>query len=187
MILRLISLCKKIGFGLGSSRWLARSLVRYSGIPNQKNLTILELWAWYGNTTQEILRHKKNISSLTLVEYRKECIEHLNALSGSNTQVIHGDARDISQFLEKESVDIVISTLPLWSLNRRVVDEILSEVQSVLKKWGTFIQYQYWMANKKDIKKYFLLKKIKLELRNFTPAWIYVTEKSSPSENIAHH
>ncbi len=187
MILRLISLCKKIGFGLGSSRWLARSLVRYSGIRENKNLRILELWAWYGIVTREILRYNENISSFTIIEYEKECIQSLEAITKWKGTLIHGDARNIDTYIKAGSIDIVISTLPLGSLDKETVKQILTQIQSVLKDWWTYIQYQYWMANKKDIKKYFLLKNIKFEPRNFTPACIYVTEKSPSTENIEHH
>ena len=178
---------KKIGFGLGSSKWLARSLVRYSGIRENKNSTILELWAWYGIVTREILKYKEYIASATIIEFEKERAESLEELTEWNIEIIHGDAREIDKFLEHGSIDIVISTLPLWSFDQETVEQILTQIQSVLKKWGTYIQYQYWMANKKDIKKYFLLEKIRFELRNFTPAWIYVTKRDSSPENIKHH
>lgn len=178
MLSWIISLFKKIGFWLGSSKWLAKSLVRYSGVPYATKCNVLELWAGYGIVTKEIVAYSSNISSLTIIEYEKDCIEPLETISKGKGTLIHGDARKIDEYLKPESIDIVISTLPLGSLDSEMVEQILIQIQKVLKKWGTYIQYQYWMANKKDIKRHFHLKEIKFEPRNFTPAFIYVTQKN---------
>ncbi len=187
MFSRIISLFKEVGFWLGSSRWLAASLVQYSGIPKTKNCSVLELWAGYGIVTKEIVRYSSNIDSFTIIESEKSCVASLESISRWKGTLIHGDARKIEEYLTPESVDIVISTLPLGSLDPEMVEQILIQIQKVLKQWGIYIQYQYWMANKKDIKKYFTIKNIKFEARNFTPAFIYVTEKNTPSENITLH
>lgn len=187
MLSWIISLFKKIGFWLGSSKWLARSLVCASGIPDTKNIKVLELWAGYGIVTKEIIRHRSNIDSFTIIEFEKEYIDSLESITQGKGELIHGDARKIDEYISAGSIDIVISTLPLGSLDKEMVEEILVQIQKVLKEWGTYIQYQYWMANKKDVKRHFHLEKIKFEPRNFTPAFIYVTKKNTTQENITHH
>ncbi len=178
MILTYIAnIFRKIGFGLGSSRWLAQSLVRYAQIDNAKPLRILELWSGYGNVTREIMKHLSQNDSLTAIECDINRIHALEQIEHPNIRIIHGDAKNIHEYCENGSIDIVISTLPLGSFDSAEVETILKEVQLALKKWGTYIQYQYWMANRKDVKRYFHMDAIKLEPLNFTPAFIYVTHK----------
>jgi phospholipid N-methyltransferase len=62
-------------------------------------------------------------------------------------------------------------------MEKDTVDTILQEAKKCLKNNGVFIQYQYWMVNKKDVERYFMFDRIELEPRNFTPAWVYVTKK----------
>ncbi len=172
-----IDFFKKIGFWLGSSRWLAKSLVKYSGIQKPGKYRVLELWGWHGNVTREIIKYKNHIDTLDIMELDDDRMKSLQRFVDSNIRTIHGSATEIDTFLTDWSIDIVISTLPLWSLPLPLVHEILGQIQKVLKTWWVFIQYQYWMVNKKDIKKYFTLEKIAFEPRNFSPACIYVTKK----------
>ena len=49
-------------------------------------------------------------------------------------ELIHGDARKIDEYLTPGSIDIVISTLPLGSLDKEMVEQILVQIQKVLKE-----------------------------------------------------
>jgi phospholipid N-methyltransferase len=51
-----------------------------------------------------------------------------------------------------------------------------------LKTGGSYIQYQYWMANKHDVKRHFHIQKIWFEPRNLSPAFIYISQKLPCSE-----
>ncbi len=177
MLTYIANIFRKIGFWLGSSRWLAQSLVRYAQIDSTKPLKILELGAWYGNVTREIMKNLSQNASLIALECDINRIHALEQIEHPNIRIIHGDAQNIHEYCENESIDIVISTLPLGSFDSAEVEGILKEVQLALKKWGTYIQYQYWMANRKDVKRYFHINAIKLEPRNFTPAFIYLSYK----------
>ncbi len=144
---------------------------------HRENLRILELGAGRGNVTAEILRESWKNTEITALEYDLDRIKILEKLSQPHLTIIHGDVCDLDRLCTPESFDIVISTLPLGSFDPETVDIALKNIQKVLKKWGKYIQYQYWMANKKDIKKYFHIEKIRLEPRNFSPAFIYITRK----------
>lgn len=169
---------KKVGFWLWSSRWLARSLVKHSEIAKHQNIKVLELGAGHGNVTREILKHLGDNTSLTAIENNEERIISLQKLSHKNLEILHGDVRKLDSYFTEWNFDIVISTLPLGSFPKEMVDEVLKNIKYTLKKWGKYIQYQYWMTNKKDVKKHFHMKKIRLEPRNFGPAFIYVTENN---------
>ena len=169
---------KKIGFWLGSSRWLARALVKHSGLRNKSNIKILELGAGYGNVTKEILKHLGTDAVVIAIENDEERIAYLEHITTDTTiEIIHADAQDLDQHVTAGSIDVVISTLPLGSLEQAVTEDILKKISLALKHGGKYIQYQYWMANKKDVKKVFHMEGIRFEPRNFSPAFIYVTEK----------
>jgi phospholipid N-methyltransferase len=78
---------------------------------------------------------------------------------------------------QKESVDVIFSCLPLGSFDPALTSEILRKAQYVLKSGGYFIQFQYFLQNKKDVEKYFEIQKIKWEIRNIPPAFVYIAEK----------
>jgi phospholipid N-methyltransferase len=177
MVQLILNIIKRIGYWLWSSRWLARRLVLASGIHKKKWITILELWAGYGNVTHEIIKNLPHDNKLIALEYDLTRVDELRHLSGVNIEVIHGSVENLEKYISKESIDVVISTLPLWSFEKKSVHLTLKNIDHVLKKWGLYIQYQYWMANKNDIKNIFTIKKILFEPRNFTPAFIYISEK----------
>ena len=171
-----INLIKKIWFSLGSSRWLAQRLVHASNIKDVPHIHILELWAGYGNVTKEIIKNLSKDSTLTVIEFEESRIEKLREYESDNVHIIHGNVAKLSNYIENNSVLRVISTLPLWSFDKTFAIDILKNIAKVLKKERLYIQYQYWMANKKDIKNIFKLRKILFEPRNITPAFIYVTD-----------
>ena len=85
-----------------------------------------------------------------------------------------------------DELDLLATDAPedvfLYELKRRFGDYLgdlnrNSLIKKSLKKGGRFIQYQYWMVNKKDVKKHFRMERIHLEPRNFSPAFIYITDK----------
>ncbi len=79
----------------------------------EHDVHILELGAGDGTVTREILRQLTTGSRLTSIEREYEHIPHLSTLSHPHITVIHDDAQHIGKHLEPESIDIIISTLPL--------------------------------------------------------------------------
>ncbi len=169
---------KDIGFSLPSSHFLARKMVSLFEFSGQWG-SFIELGAGKGHLTREILKKIPEWAKLHVFEINKEDIEYLKKEFSSykNTLFYSQSAADISILFPEESIDGIFSTLPLWSISLDGVDHILSSAHKVLKSWWKFIQYQYWMVNKKDVKRYFSFEWIFLELRNFGPAFIYKTRK----------
>ena len=84
--------------------------------------------------SKEIIKQLSPESSLMALECDIDRIHVLEQIEHHDICIIHADAKNIADYCEKESIDIVISTLPLGSLERTEVDVILQKVHLVLKR-----------------------------------------------------
>lgn len=173
----LLQFFKDLGYRLGSSPYLARALVRASWITWRDNIVILELWAGTGNVTREILKHLSSDSHLTAFEIEDKRFVYLKQYEQANVWLIRANVRRIEDYCERETADVIISTLPLGGFDDELLEASLEQIQNVLKPGWTYIQYQYAFQNLGDVKRYFTLQSLKFEMRNFWPAVIYVTKK----------
>lgn len=173
-----LALIKKIGFSLGSSSYLAKSLVHASGIRWKWGIKIFELGSGNGIVTKEIITALGKDAYFYALECEDKYIESLRKFSNGRFEIIHDSASELGKYAEDETVDVIISTLPLWSLPHELVEKILIAAKKALRPWGRFIQYQYWMVNRKDVARHFHFESIRFEPRNFTPACIYITKKN---------
>ena len=162
---------KDIGYGLGSSPYLARRLINIADLGNA--WVILELWAGKWQVTEHILANKSSDTRFLTVENDHQSFLALKEKYGTQCEIHEMSAAHIDTILPNESVDIVISTLPLWSISPEWVDHILRAIHACLKPGWRYIQYQYWMYNRKDIKRYFTIERTFWEPRNIGPAFIY--------------
>ncbi len=166
---------KETGYGLGSSRFLVRKLISIADI--QDAGIILELWAGYWPVTEHILATKSKNTEFIVIENDREKFLELSRKYGHLCKVYEMSAAHIDTIIDPETIDIVISTLPLGSISHPWVGHILSAAHLALRKWGKFLQYQYALQNLRDVKKYFVLDRISFELRNIWPAFIYLAHK----------
>lgn len=77
----------------------------------------------------------------------------------------------------ENSIDYIVSSLPLAFIKKNTVWEILAESKNILKSNGFFIQYQYFLQNKDQIKTFFPKIKYRFTLLNFPPAFVYICNK----------
>ena len=173
-----IGFFKKLGFTLASSIFLARKMVSFLDFQNAKH--IVELGAGNGVVTAEIIKRKSENTKFDIFEIDEEQVQSLRERFGNMTWVTiySTSAAHMDEMYVNGSIDAIISTLPLGSISAPWVDHILRSIFSSLKIEGQYIQYQYWMANRKDVKKYFTIDSTVLEPRNFGPAWIYRARKT---------
>lgn len=164
-----------IGYWLRSWPYLIRRLISLVDISEAR--TIVELGAWFGYVTEHILAKKWKNTRLIVIENNHDRFVELSLKYWDMCEVHEMSATLIGSIIDPETVDIVISTLPLGSISPLWVDHILSAAANVLKNQGRFIQYQYLLQNIKDIKKYFIIDNIYFEPRNIFPAFIYKARK----------
>lgn len=166
---------KETGYGLGSSKYLVRKLVSVADI--QDVGIIVELGGGKWQVTDYLLKKKSKQTRLIVIENDHARFLILKWKYGELCEIHEMSAAHLESILDKNSVDIVISTLPLGSISHPWVEHILSATNSILKQWWRFVQFQYALQNLKDVKKYFIVDSIFFELRNFWPAFIYKTHK----------
>lgn len=166
---------KEIGYSLHSSSYLSRRLISIAEIENA--WLILELWAGSWQVTEHILKQKSEHTKLISIENNHDAYTQLSQKYGKLCELHEISAAHIAEIIAPNSVDIIISTLPLWSISQEWVDAILKSALSCLKPGWVFVQYQYWMYNRRDIKRYFTIDQTYWEPRNIGPAFIYRAHK----------
>jgi phospholipid N-methyltransferase len=128
-----------------SSRYLASALLR--PIDFERARIVVELGPGTGAVTNEILRRLGPDAKLLAIDINKSFINHLrNACNDPRLIPICGSATDLSSMLAEhgaESVDSVVSSLGLTTMDNRTRVSIMREVSACLPSNGTLTQYQY--------------------------------------------
>lgn len=170
---RFIQFWKNIGFSLSSSRYLARRMVSLIDVDNIHH--VVELGSWLWPVTRVLVERFSTDVRIDLFEINPEAVEVLTKeyWHMKNIHIHAVSAVEVANLFPHGSVDAVISTLPLGSISPEWVEHVLQATQKVLKKWWQFVQYQYWMVNRRNVKKYFRIKKTHFEPRNIGAAFIY--------------
>ncbi len=155
-----------------SSKFLVRKML--SKIDYSHDLELLQLGFGSGVFTRGIVEKMTLGSSLVIFEVDGKCRKH--EIEDDRIRYIEDSAEKISHYFGDRQFDHIISTLPFASLPKRVSDGILQEIRQHLKKNGTFLQFQYSLFSKKDIRMLFDDgPRIDFEILNFPPAFIYET------------
>ena len=166
---------KELGYGLGSSEYLAKRLVTLAHLDRED--LIVELGAWEWQVTRHIIQAKWAQTRFISIENDPERSKLLQKEFKEWCELHEMSAAHIDNIVAEWSADIVISTLPLGSISDEGVESILKAIKKILKPGGTYIQYQYWMYNRWDIKRHFTIEKTYWEPRNIVPTFIYVAKK----------
>lgn len=144
----LLSHPKAMGAALPSSNKLARTIARQ--IPLNNYHQVVELGGGTGVITAGLLAHGIDPKKLIIIERSLALSKHLNKRF-PELHVINGDARDLKQLLNTETippVDIIVSGLPLRSLPSATVKTIGEQIERVLTPQGLFVQFTYGLFSK---------------------------------------
>lgn len=159
-----------------SSKFLVKKMVWKIDFENE-NLNILQLWFWTWVFTKEIVNQLWDSGKLTIFEIDEWYKNHI--INDERIKYIEDSAEKISEYSEWRKYDIIVSTLPFASLPKKVSEKIFLEIKKNLKENGKFLQFQYTLVSKKDIKNLFWKDpEIDFELLNLPPAFIYETENN---------
>jgi phosphatidylethanolamine/phosphatidyl-N-methylethanolamine N-methyltransferase len=94
--------------------------------------------------------------------------------------LIHDSAEKIGEYLEKHGhsqADAVVSSLPLANFPSELKNRILTESHRVMHKDALYVQFQYSLNAKKNIKQFYKHVEIAFTPANFPPAFIYYCKK----------
>jgi phosphatidylethanolamine/phosphatidyl-N-methylethanolamine N-methyltransferase len=140
---------RPIGSAVPSSRFLARRMA--SCVPRAPRGYVIELGAGTGAITAALLKRGIPPEQIISVE-RSETLVRLLKRRFPSLQIALGDASELRAllrtFLAKEHVEVshVVSSLPLRSLPKQVVTNIIREIYAALPKEGRLIQYTYSLS-----------------------------------------
>lgn len=161
----------KIGSIVPSSYWLAKRVARHI-----EAKVVVELGPGTGVFTKEILKRLPADGKLICVENNIPFIDHLQgAVVDSRLQVLVGDALDLGNLLKNigiNKVDCIVSGLPIANFTKSDRGKVLQEIHDCLKKDGKFIQFEYFLAAIKSIKRFFPRMHISYEIFNIPPAFV---------------
>lgn len=117
-------------------------------------------------------------SSLEVFEINKDFCAMLSEIKDTRLSLINDSVLNIKQhFPEKETIDIVISTLPLALFSNSDIDSLFSGIKDCLIQDGDFFQLQYSLVKEPPIKKHFPHYTKHRELKNIPPACIFHCKK----------
>ena len=160
-----------------SSPYLVRRLTRL--VNPALKLNIVEFGAGEGCVTRGILGKMHLDSKLTTFELNVDFAKGLKiSMHGQRrVRVINDNVLNAHKYIKENSADLVISSLPLGNMKKRLVYDILNEASYLLNEKGVFVQYQYFGKNYFDVKGIFKNLKLGWEPRNIPPAFIYECRK----------
>lgn len=131
-----------VGAACPSSRRLADCMARQALTSNKGY--IVELGAGTGVVTAALLARGLAPERLIVVERSSLLAAHLRTRF-PHVLVLEGDAAQLATLLGARAnrVSTVVSSLPLKSLPKMTVDQIGNELDAILPKGATFIQFTY--------------------------------------------
>ncbi len=162
---------KSTGAIASSSPALVNRLIE--PVPPHQPLTVIELGPGEGCVTQALLDRLGTEARLTAFEINPVFVDKVREIKDSRLRVLPLGAEQMGTFFAPESVDFIVSSLPLSMIPKEVKALILEQVQLVLKPSGQFIQYQYALQDYRLLHRYFTNVSVQFTLANLPPAFVY--------------
>jgi phosphatidylethanolamine/phosphatidyl-N-methylethanolamine N-methyltransferase len=125
-----------------SSRFLVKRLVNY--VP--ANSTVLEIGAGTGVITLELVKRGWSSDRLFICEYDQDFCYGLEE-KFPRYPVFCEDASMAHKFLKPNSIDCVVSGLPLRNFSGAFKQDLVASLKQVVKPGGKLIQYTYGMTS----------------------------------------
>ena len=145
------------GAVMPSTSFLARDML--GPVQMKKGVVIVELGAGTGAFTREILTRLPSDGKLLVIELNPTLVAHLKKkLNDPRVVIIEGDAAQLGSYLREEhcaQADYIISGLPIGNFRYAVRHDILSAIHSNLSDAGRYIQFQYFLASLRHVRRMF--------------------------------
>ena len=140
----------------------------------------VELGGGTGVITKEILARMRPDAELIVFEINRFFITALSTIDDPRLTVVGDSAANLGAYLASrgiEKVDAVISTLPIGTMSRALRGQVLEEVVGALDSEGRYVQIQYSLLSRKEIKRKFPKVALDFTPLNFPPAFFYICER----------
>ncbi|MBM3418238.1 MAG: hypothetical protein FJY17_04870 [Bacteroidetes bacterium] len=167
---------KTVGAMAPSSNFLAKKML--SRVDFNKVRLIVELGPGTGVFTEEIIAKMNEETRLLVIELDDVFYELLvEKIEYPNVEIVKASATELLNLLTErniESVDLIISSLPLANLSSSLKSVILKSCkQSLTKNDGQFVQFQYTLRSHRLLKRIFPNVVVDFTLLNVPPAFVY--------------
>jgi phospholipid N-methyltransferase len=154
-----------------SSPALVNRLIR--PIPTGANVRIIELGPGDGCVTNALLKKLGPNAEVHAFEINEVFVKKIQGIKESRLRVLPVGAECINEYFSPESIDFVVSSLPLSMIPQEVKEQILRQSKVVLRPKGQFLQYQYALQDYSLLKGYFNNVSVNFTLANLPPAFVY--------------
>jgi phospholipid N-methyltransferase len=168
----------RTGSIIQSSPILADKMLEKIDFRNVK--CIVELGSGSGVITKKILKKMRKDCVLLCFEIEPALAEKLRNIEDPRLIIINDCAEKIDIYLKKygfQKADCIVSGLPLASLPPKISRSILKTIYAYLPAGGQYIQFQYSLTHRRQIKYLFSSVAVSFVLLNFPPAFVYVCVK----------
>ncbi len=157
-----------IGAVFPSSPFLARHMA--SLVPSGPG-TVVELGPGLGPVTRALLESGIKPEDLVLIERAEPMVHHLHQ-HFPGIEIIHGDAARLTRLLAARlPVRAIVSSLPLRSIPRPAVQDILKEIAGCSSPGTAYIQFTYHPSSAcRDLPESFVPNRVRFIWRNLPPA-----------------
>ena len=170
---------KMVGSLTPSSRFLASKMMDTIDFSEVK--VIVELGPGTGVFTRKIVEKLDKKAHLFVFELNEGFCDKLKQeFQQKNVHIIHDSAEQMQNYLTElgfKSAEVVLSSLPLANFSKELRTSILNSANNVLCSNGKYIQFQYSLQAKKQLKQMFEDVKIKFTPLNIPPAFVYICSK----------
>ncbi len=165
---------KTSGTIVRSSPFLIRRLLR--AIDFDRAETIVQLGVGTGCITRALLKRMRPRTQLVSLELNEVFIEENRDLTDARLTLVQGCASHLPRIADElglDSIDYIVSSLPLAIMNKLRVERILRESGRLLSPDGMFLQYQYSLSQLKTLERRFADVRVGFTLANIPPAFVY--------------
>jgi phospholipid N-methyltransferase len=170
---------RMVGSMVPSSRFLAKKMLQHIDFQNAR--IIVELGPGTGVFTRQILSKMHPDAHLLVFELNASFYEALKQnIHDPRLKLINDTAEKIEEYLELlklDKADVVISSLPLANFPPKLRQSVIQATYRSLKQIGTYIQFQYSLNSRKQVKQTYKSVKVGFTPLNFPPAFIYTCRK----------
>lgn len=172
--IRYIKNIRTTGAISGSSDHVIRRLT--NNVNPDKPQVIVEFGAGTGNITAAILKRLHPQSKFYCFEIEADFVKDLRKITDKRFQLVEHSALDVSKFIAANSVDVIISTLPMSFFSAEDRSRLLHDCNAILKPEGIFSQFMY-KFKRGDFQRAFAAVKAKCTFLNFPPGFLYFCSK----------
>lgn len=174
------------GLIVDSSSFLVNAMIRY--IDFDRPINVLEIGSGRGAFTTQLLQRLNPQSHLDICEIKQEYNPYIEALikQHPDKSVRLHNCCVTTLLAQADNYDFVLSSLPLKNFedsqsDNAFLNQIIQGVQHSLVENGTYLQYQYFRSNQKDIERIFgkAMDDVSFIPLNILPAFVYQIRKQA--------